>query len=78
MAAIDILRNKIISSILSISDKQYLLALNKIVENENTKTKTFTQEQKLMLQLSGDDIEKGKTVLHADLNKADLEWLNTL
>lgn len=35
----------------------------------------LTKEQKLMLEMSENDILKGKLISQSDLDKSDLEWL---
>ena len=80
MTSADTLRNEIIGKLLTISDKSYLSAINKIVETSinNNGVVNLSQEQKLMLELSNDDIKNGRTVNQTELNKADLKWLNEL
>lgn len=77
MATIDTLRNDLIDKLLTISNKDYLLALNKLIENTpvNDAKVTLTEEQILMLKLSDDDIKAGKLISQAQLDKNDLEWL---
>jgi len=77
MATVDSLRNNLIDKLLTISNKDYLQALNQLVENssvEHTAVK-LTDEQILMLQLSDKDIAAGKLISHEQLDKHDLEWL---
>jgi hypothetical protein len=77
MATVDTLRNKLIDKLLAISNKEYLLALNKLVETssvDNDKVK-LTGEQILMLKLSNEDIETGRLISQEQLDKNDLEWL---
>jgi hypothetical protein len=77
MAQVDIIRNGIIDRLLSISDKNYLLAIRKIVENSVVESDSikFTDEQKLMLEMSELDIKMGNVISQNDLDKSDLEWL---
>lgn len=78
MAQIDAIRNGIIDKLLAISDKDYLMALLRLVDNsavQDDKIK-LTKEQKLMLELSENDIENGRTISQRDLDKSDLEWLS--
>ena len=78
MATVDTLRNNLIDKLLTISNKEYLLALNKLVESsavDNAAVK-LTEEQVLMLQLSDKDIESGKLISQEELDKNDLEWLH--
>ena len=77
MSQVDVIRNGIIDKLLSISDKDYLMALLRLVDNsavEEDKIK-LTKEQKLMLELSESDIQNGRTISQNDLDKNDLEWL---
>jgi len=80
MATIDHIRNGIINKLLTISNKNYLTALYQLVENSSTEKDlvNLTDEQILMLQLSDNDIESGKTISQAQLDKSDLKWLEEL
>ena len=80
MTSADALRNEIIGKLLTISDKSYLSAINKIVETRSDRNDLvkLTEEQKLMLDMSNDDIKNGRTVNQVELNKADLLWLKEL
>jgi hypothetical protein len=80
MATVDTLRNDLIDKLLSISNKDYLQALNKLVENSSSAQEKvqLTEEQILMLQLSDDDIKAGRLTSQQDLDKSDLEWLKEL
>ncbi len=80
MSQVDVIRNGIIDKLLSISDKDYLMALLRLVDNsavEEDKIK-LTKEQKLTLELSEADIQNGRTISQNDLDKNDLEWLKKL
>jgi hypothetical protein len=53
------------------------MALLRLVDNsavQEDKIK-LTKEQKLMLEMSEADIQKGRTISQNDLDKNDLEWL---
>ena len=80
MATIDILRNSIIDKLLTISNKDYLSALYQLVEKSSVDQDTvkLTEEQVLMLQLSDQDIKKGKLISQNQLDKDDLQWLKSL
>ena len=80
MNKIDILRNSIIDKLLTISDKDYLSALKKLVENSSVDSNSIklSEEQILMLQLSDRDIEAGKLISQEQLDKNDLKWLRGL
>jgi hypothetical protein len=77
MATVDTLRNDLIDKLLTISNKDYLLALNKLIENTpiNDVKVRLTEEQMILLQLSDNDIKNGKLISQAQLDKNDLEWL---
>jgi len=77
MATVDNLRNNLIDKLLTISNKEYLFALNQLVENSSIGTETvkLTEEQILMLQLSDKDIEAGRLISQEQLDKNDLQWL---
>ena len=80
MAAIDHLRNNIIDKLLTITNKDYLTALYKLVEKssvDNDKVK-LTKEQILMLKLSDADIINGRLISQAEVDKSDLQWLKEL
>ncbi len=77
MAQVDFIRNGIIDKLLAISDKDYLIALLQSIEEntiQNDKIK-LTKEQKLMLEMSENDILNGKLISQSDLDNSDLEWL---
>ncbi|HPS46223.1 MAG TPA: hypothetical protein PKZ43_02265 [Bacteroidales bacterium] len=76
----DILRNNIIDKLMTISNKDYLSALFKLI-NSSTVDKDIvklTDEQVLMLQLSDKDIKNGKLISQNQLDKSDLKWLKEL
>jgi len=76
MATVDTLRNKLIDKLPTISNKEYLLALNRLVETstlDNGPVK-LTDEQILMLQLGDHDIKTGKIISQEELDKNDLQF----
>jgi len=77
MSTTDILRNNIIDKLLTITNKDYLSALYKLI-NTNSVEKDIvklTEEQILMLQMSEKDIKSGRLISQHQLDKADLQWL---
>ena len=80
MATTDTLRNSIINKLLTITNKDYLSALYKLVEKSSVDSDIvkLTNEQVLMLKLSDKDIEKGKLISQNELDKRDSEWLKEL
>jgi len=80
MAQVDNLRNGIIEKLLTISNKDYLKALYKLVESSTIDKPTvkLTEEQTLMLKLSDKDIKNGRLISQNQLDKDDLKWLKGL
>lgn len=78
MAQVDVIRNGIIDKLLAISDKEYLLALFRLVDKtvSDSDTVTLTKEQQLMIQLSEKDLLDGKIISQHELDRLDSEWLN--
>ena len=62
---------------MSIDNSQYLQALEKMIKSSNVEhTKIpLSEEQKIMLAMSEDDIENGKMIDQESLNKQELQWL---
>jgi hypothetical protein len=77
MAQVDIIRNGIIDKLLAISDQDYLLALQRLINSSKVEENkiTLTKEQKLMIEMSENDIQNGRVISQSDLDKSDLEWL---
>lgn len=77
MATLNEIRNRVIDSLMSIDNSQYLQALEKMIKSSNVEhTKIpLSEEQKIMLAMSEDDIENGKMIDQESLNKQELQWL---
>ena len=77
MAQVDVIRNGIIDRLLAISDKDYLMALLRLVDNSTVEIGKIqlAKEQKLMLEMSEADLQYGRTISQNELDKNDLEWL---
>ena len=77
MTQVDAIRNGIIDKLLAISDKDYLMALLRLVDNSAVQDEKIklTKEQKLMLEMSENDIQNGRIIPQSNLDKNDLEWL---
>jgi hypothetical protein len=77
MVTADTLRDNLIDKLLTISNKEYLLALNNLVDKsvENNAIVELTAAQITMLQLSDKDIEMGRLISQEQLDKDDLAWL---
>ncbi|MEP2771979.1 MAG: hypothetical protein ABJH05_07505 [Fulvivirga sp.] len=77
MASTSEIRNRLIDRLMAISNSDYLKALEKMIESSNIQEKSIalTEEQKLMLTMSDEDIKTGRVIDEASLNKQELEWL---
>ena len=71
------IRNRIIEQLLSINDKEYLLALSRIIDQSQVQggQVTLTEEQKRMLVMSDADIAEGRTIDQQVLHEQELRWL---
>ena len=77
MANLNEIRNRVIDSLLSIDNSQYLQALEKMIKSSNIEHSRIplTEDQKIMLVMSEDDIQNGKMIDQDSLNKQELQWL---
>lgn len=80
METIDNIRNELINKILTIRNKEFLEALDKLISSNTSETEVIklTKEQKLMLEMSEEDIKNGKLISQEAMIKRNLEWLNAL
>ena len=80
MTAVDKLRTELIDKILSINNKDFLEALDKLISSSKAESKIveLTDEQKTMLEMSEQDIKSGKLISQEAMNKRNLEWLNAM
>jgi hypothetical protein len=78
MATVDKIRSQLIDKILTIKDKDFLEALDKLVASSSSSSDLveLSSEQKEMLQMSEKDIENGRLISQEAMNKRNLEWLN--
>ncbi|MEQ8907718.1 MAG: hypothetical protein RIC95_00870 [Vicingaceae bacterium] len=77
MATIDQLKTNLISKISSISNKDYLTALDKLISNSiAANSSPLTESQEAMLKMSQEDFDKGLTISQDAMMKRNLEWLN--
>lgn len=78
MVSVDNLRNGLIDKILSIRNREFLEALDKLISSSLSEKELIelTEEQKLMLEMSEDDIKNGRLISQEAMNKRNLEWLN--
>ncbi len=80
MATVDNIRNGLIDKILSIKNKDFLQALDKLISSSSSTSELveLTKEQKIMLEMSEKDIKSGKLISQDAMNKRNLEWLNSM
>lgn len=78
MTTVESLRNKLIDRILSIKNKDFLIALDKLIANSVSESEIveLTEEQKIMLEMSEQDIKDGKLISQEAMDKRNLEFLN--
>lgn len=80
MATVDTIRNGLIDKILAIKNKDFLVALDTLISSsEATSTIVeISEEQKIMLLMSEEDIKNGKLISQEAMDKRNLEWLNAM
>ena len=80
MATIDEIRTGLIEKILSINNKDFLEALDKLISSSKSESEIveLTKEQKIMLEMSENDIKSGKLISQDAMNKRNQEWLNAI
>lgn len=77
MAAIDDIRNILISKLMTIQDQDILSAIDKLISSSVKDQKTkLTEEQVMMLKMSEDDIQNGRIITQEDLFQKERMWLN--
>ena len=78
MATVDKIRNELIYKILSIQNKDFLEALDKLVSSTVSQDQLvkLSKEQKMMLEMGEEDIKNGRLVSQEEMVKRNLEWLN--
>ena len=80
MATVDKIRSGLIDKILTIRNKDFLLALDNLISSSSADTEVveLTTQQKQMLEMSEADITNGKLISQEAMDKRNLEWLNEL
>lgn len=80
MDTADNIRNNIIDKLLTISNKEYLTALYKLIAKNSVENDAIqlSEAQLLMLNMSEDDIKNNRIISQEELDKMDLEWLKGL
>jgi len=80
MASVDAIRNNLIEKLLTINNKDYLNALLQMVNSSivSSEIVKLSEEQKLMLQMSDEDVKRKRYLDQKTLDKEDLKWLKGL
>jgi hypothetical protein len=80
MTTVDNIRNSIIDKLLTISNKDYLKALDQLINKSSVDKDIIhlSEDQILMLNMSDDDIKHNRVFSQEELDKSDLEWLKSL
>lgn len=80
MATVDNIRNGLIDKILSIKNREFLEALDKLITSSTSESEIIEliDEQKIMLEMSEQDIKNGKLISQEAMEKRNLEWLNAM
>lgn len=78
MATVEQLRNDLIIKILSIKNKDFLVALDNLISSSASESDKveLTMEQKKMLEMSEEDIKNNQLISQDAMNNRNLEWLN--
>ncbi len=80
MATVDKIRNELIDKIMSIKNRDFLEALDKLISSSSSESDVveLTKEQKVMLKMSERDIKSGNLISQEAMDKRNLEWLNAM
>lgn len=71
------IRNRVIDQLLAIKDADCLRALSDMIKSSHVQEEVapLTEEQKIMLVMSEEDIKAGRTIDQHTLNERELQWL---
>lgn len=75
---VDKIRSGLIDKIMTIQNKDFLIALDNLISSTDSDTKVVElgAEQKEMLEMSEDDIKNGLLISQEAMDKQNMEWLN--
>lgn len=79
MATIDKIKSDLIDKIISIQNRDFLNALDVLVSASSDQTELIklSSDQKIMLEMSDQDIKEVRLITQEALEKRNLEWLNS-
>lgn len=71
------IRNQVIDKLLAINDADYLLALSRMIDQSQAVSPSvyLSEEQKVMLGMSDEDIAAGRVIDQQILHERELQWL---
>jgi len=71
------IRNRVIDQLMAVKDAGFLRALSDIINSSHVQEEVvpLTEEQKIMLVMSEEDIKAGRTIDQHTLNERELQWL---
>ena len=77
MASATDIRNRLIDSLMAVDNTEFLMALEEQIKTSNLESEKIplTEDQKIMLSMSDEDIKKGRVIDQNSLNERELEWL---
>ncbi|MBY5959538.1 hypothetical protein KUV50_15405 [Membranicola marinus] len=80
MTTVDKIRSGLIDKILTIKNKDFLVALDNLISASSVDSEIveLTAEQKEMLEMSEADIKNGRLISQEAMDTRNLEWLNGL
>ncbi|MCH7399753.1 hypothetical protein MM236_17295 [Belliella sp. DSM 107340] len=80
MTSLEKIRSGLIDKILSINNREFLEALDKLIASSSSQSDIveLTKEQKEILEMSEQDIQNGKLISQELMDKRNLEWLNEM
>ncbi|OYX13777.1 MAG: hypothetical protein B7Z16_15280 [Algoriphagus sp. 32-45-6] len=75
----DKIKSDLIDKILSIKNRDFLKALDVLVSANSNPTELIklSSDQKVMLEMSEQDIKEGRLISQEAFEKRNLEWLNS-
>ncbi|HBI80637.1 MAG TPA: hypothetical protein DDY04_01470 [Bacteroidales bacterium] len=80
METVEKIKKRLIEKILIIQNKDFLEALDKLISTSvsDSEPVNLTDEQKIMLEMSEDDIANGELISQEAMDKRNMEWLNAM
>ena len=78
MQTIEAIREGLIAKLMGIKDREYLLALNKLVSTSEEVEEVLDEDQLAMLEMSMKDIEEGKRISQEEFVAEMNAWKSSL